>query len=98
MRAPAKCDAMQPLIVLVIMPVFVGVLAAVAFRSLRFASLAAALASSVILYASLDWLNRGGTWTILATLLVLPLTLAFALAAVVTVFGHGPFTHPRSHR
>ena len=87
---------MQPLIVLVIMPVAVGVLAAVALRDLRRASLAAAIVSTAILYGCLAWLNRGGTWTLVATLLVAPLTLAFALAAVVAVFGHGHL-HRRTH-
>jgi len=80
---------MQPLIVLVLMPVVVGGVAAVVLRDLRRASLAAAIVSTAILYACLAWLNRGGTWTLAATLLVCPLTLAFSLAAVVTVFGHG---------
>jgi len=62
---------MQPLIVLVLMPVVVGGVAAVVLRDLRRASLA-------------------------ATLLVCPLTLAFSLAAVVTVFGHGHL-HRRPH-
>ena len=87
---------MQPLIVLVLMPVVVGVVAAVALRELRRASLGAAIVSTAILYACLAWLNRGGTWTLAATLLVCPLTLAFSLAAVVTVFGHGHL-HRRPH-
>jgi hypothetical protein len=87
---------MQPLLILVVMPVVVGVLAAVAFRDTRRASLVAALGTTLILYACLSTLNPGGDWTILATLMVLPLTLAFTLAAVLVVFGHGHLQR-RSH-
>ena len=88
---------MQPLIVLVVMPVAVGVLAAVMSRNLRRASLAAAVVSTAILYACLAWLNHGGAWTLFAAFLVTPLTLAFSLAAVLTVFGHGHLHHRRPH-
>ena len=87
---------MQPLLVLVVMPLLVGVLAALMFRDTRRASLAAALVSTVILYACLSTLNPSGEWTVLATFLVSPLTLAFALLAVLVVFGHGHL-HRRPH-
>ena len=79
---------MQPLLVLVVMPLAVGVLAAVTFRDTRRASLAAALVSTAILYGCLSTLNPSGEWTILATFLVSPLTLAFTLLAVLVMFGH----------
>lgn len=87
---------MQPLLVLIVMPLVVGVLAAVTFRDTRRASLAAALVSTVILYACLSTLNPSGEWTVLATLLVLPLTLAFTLLAVLLMFGQSP-PHRRAH-
>jgi lipopolysaccharide export LptBFGC system permease protein LptF len=87
---------MQPLLVLVVMPLVVGVLAAVTFRDTRRASLAAALVSTAILYTCLSTLNPSGEWTALATFLVAPLTLAFALLAVLMVFGHGHL-HRRPH-
>ena len=87
---------MQPLLVLVVMPLLVGVLAAIAFRDTRRASLAAALVSTAILYACLSTLNPTGEWAALATFLVSPLTLAFALLAVLVVFGHGHL-HRRPH-
>ena len=87
---------MQPLLVLVVMPLVVGALAAVALRDTRRASLAAAIVSTAILYACLSTLNPSGEWTLLATFLVTPLTLAFALLAVLVVFGHGHL-HRRSH-
>jgi len=88
---------MQPLFVLVIMPLLVGVVAALIFRDTVRASLVAAIVSTAILYTCLSVLNPSGDWTILATFLVSPLTLAFALAAVVVVFGRG-HAHPRTHR
>ena len=87
---------MQPLLVLVVMPLVVGVLAAVTFRDMRRASVAAALVSTAILYACLSTLNPTGEWTVLATFLVSPLTLAFALLAVLVMFGHGHL-HRRPH-
>jgi len=86
----------MPLVVLVVMPLAVGIAAALVLRDIRRASLAAALVSTAVLYACLHALNRGGEWTALATFMVSPLTLAFALAAVLTVLGHGHL-HPR-HR
>ncbi|MEP7275500.1 MAG: hypothetical protein ABI812_04035 [Betaproteobacteria bacterium] len=87
---------MQPLLVLVVMPLAVGALAAAIFRDTRRASLAAALVSTAILYACLLTLNPSGEWTALATFLISPLTLAFALLAVLVMYGHGHLQrHPR---
>jgi len=88
---------MQPLLVLVVMPLVVGVLAAVTFGDTRRASLAAALASTAILYVCLSALNPSGEWTVLATFMVAPLTLAFALLAVLVVFGHGHLQRRSRH-
>lgn len=89
---------MQPLLVLVVMPLAVGVLAAVALRDTRRASLAAALVSTAILYTCLSLLNPDGEWTVLATFLVSPLTLAFALLAVLVTFGHGHVQRRSRHQ
>ncbi len=88
---------MQAFFVLVVMPLAVGVVAAVTFRDTRRASLAAALVSTAILYACLAALNPTGEWTMLATFLVSPLTLAFALLAVLVVFGHGHLQRHSRH-
>jgi hypothetical protein len=88
---------MQPLLVLVVMPLVVGVLAAVTLRDTRRASLAAALVSTAILYACLSTLNPSGEWTVLATFLIAPLTLAFALLAVLLTFGHGHLQRRSRH-
>ena len=88
---------MQPLLVLVVMPLIVGVLAAVTFRDTRRASLAAVLVSTVILYTCLSTLNPSGEWTVLATLMVSPLTLAFTLLAVLLMFGQSRLRRRSNH-
>ena len=84
---------MEPLAVLVVMPVLVGVAAELVFRDTTRASLAAALGSSLLVYACLATLDPGGTWNWLATFLVSPLAIAFSLATVLTVFGHREGRH-----
>ena len=88
----------MPLLVLVIMPVAVGTAAALVLEETRHASLAAAVVSTAILYGALSTLNPSGEWTLVATFLVSPLTLAFALAAVLVTKGHGEGHHRRTHR
>jgi hypothetical protein len=79
---------LEPLAVLVVMPVLVGLAAALVFRDTTRASLVAALLSSLAVYACLATLDPGGTWNWLATFLVSPLAIAFSLATVLTCFGH----------
>ncbi len=88
---------MKAFFVLVVMPLAVGALAALTFRDTRRASLAAALVSTVVLYVCLSTLNPSGEWTMLATFLVSPLTLAFALLAVLLMFGHGHLQRRSRH-
>ena len=88
----------MPLLVLVIMPVAVGTAAALVLADTRHASLAAAVVSTAILYGALSTLNPSGEWTLVATFLVSPLTLAFALAAVLVTKGHGDGHHRPTHR
>jgi hypothetical protein len=86
----------EPLAVLVVMPVLVGVAAELVFRDTTRASLAAALMSSLAVYVCLTALDPGGTWNWLATFLVSPLAIALSLAAVLTSFGYLDGRH--SHR
>jgi len=72
--------------------------AALTLSDTRRASLAAAVVSTAILYGALSTLNPSGEWTLLATFLVSPLTLAFALAAVLVTKGHGDGHHRPAHR
>ena len=88
---------MEPLAVLVVLPVLVGVAAELLFRDTSRASLAAAVMSSLSVYACLALRDPGGTWNGLATFLVSPLAIAFSLATVLTVFGHREGRH-RNHR
>jgi hypothetical protein len=79
--------AMEPLVVLIVLPVLVGIGAQLLFGDASRASLAAAVASSLAVYACL-WLgDPEGTWNGFATFLVAPLAIAFSLAAVLTCFG-----------
>jgi len=79
---------MEPLGVLIVLPVVVGVIAERLFRDTSRASLAAAVVSSLSVYACLRHLDPTGTWNALATFLVAPLAIAFSLASVLLCFGH----------
>lgn len=78
---------MEPLVVLVVLPIVVGVASELAFRDTARASLAAALASSLAVYACLTHLDPGGEWNALAGFLVSPLAIAISLATVLLCFG-----------
>src|SRR5262245_30436437 len=78
---------MEPLLVLVVLPVVIGILAEWAFRDTRHASVAATLGVALFVYGCLQFLDPGGTWNGLAAFLVLPLPIAFALAAVIVCYG-----------
>jgi uncharacterized membrane protein len=78
---------MQPLAVLVVLPVVIGVAAAVALREVSRASLVAAIVSALAVYICLARLDPGGQWIELASFLVSPLAIAFSLAAVLGCFG-----------
>ncbi|MBU6485708.1 MAG: hypothetical protein KGL70_01240 [Betaproteobacteria bacterium] len=78
---------MEPLVVLVVLPIVVGLASEFAFRDTTRASLAAAILSSLAVYACLELRDPGGTWNPLAGFLVSPLAIAFSLATVLTCFG-----------
>jgi CHASE2 domain-containing sensor protein len=90
---------MEPVTVLIVLPVVFGVAAELMFRDTTRASLAAAILSSLSVYACLALLDPGGTWNGLATFLVSPLAIAFSLATVLTTFGHleGRRRHHKRH-
>jgi hypothetical protein len=92
---------MEPFAVLIVFPVAVGIVAERLFRDTSRASLAAAVVSSLSIYACLRFLDPTGEWNGLATFLVSPLAIAFSLATVLVCFGHfeGRRRHPhRRHR
>ena len=81
---------MEPLIILVVLPVLIGVTAELIFRDTKRASLAAALGCAMVVFLCLTYLDPVGTLSWLAALLVAPFALALSLAAVFVTFGHGP--------
>jgi hypothetical protein len=78
---------MEPLIVLVLVPVLVGVTAELIFRDARKASFAAALGCPATIFLCLSLLDPDGGLSWLAALLVSPLAIALSLATVLFGFG-----------
>ncbi len=78
---------MEPLAILVVLPVTIGVVAERVFAQTAHAALAAALATGLLVFASLQWLAPGERWSSLAALLVSPFPIALALGAVVVSCG-----------
>ena len=78
---------MEPLVVLFVLPVLIGVASAVLFRDTTRASCAATFASPLVVFCCLSSLDPEGQWNWLATLLVSPLAIAFALAAMMIRYG-----------
>jgi hypothetical protein len=89
---------MEPLMVLILVPVLTGVTAEWIFRDTRKASFAAALGCPAAVFICLRLLDPDGALSWLATLLVSPLAIALSLATVLYLFGraharrrnHGP--------
>jgi hypothetical protein len=79
---------MEPLLVLVVLPMLVGIVAELAFRDAKRASLAAALGTTAIVCLSVQILDANAAWTWLAALLVSPLPIAFAVATALFLYGH----------
>jgi len=77
----------EAVFVLILLPVLVGVGSEVLFRDALRASLAATVVAPAVVYFSIVTLDPGGTWNWLASLLVAPLAMALALAAVMACFG-----------
>jgi hypothetical protein len=78
---------MEPLVVLFVLPALIGVASVALFRDTTRASCAATFASPLLVFCCLLALDPDGTWNWLATLLVAPLAIAFALAAVMLCYG-----------
>ncbi|MGH8713747.1 MAG: hypothetical protein ACREYB_07055 [Casimicrobiaceae bacterium] len=78
---------MQAFIVLIVLPVLIGLASGRLFRDTTRATLAATLAAPLVMYACLRELDPTGSWNWLATLLVSPLVIAVALAAVLFYLG-----------
>jgi hypothetical protein len=78
---------MEPLLVLFLLPVLIGLVSEWIFRDMRHASVAATIGCVLFVYVCLKALDPDGTWHWLAAFLVLPLPIAFALAAVIACYG-----------
>ena len=78
---------MEPFFVFFLLPVLFGVAAELIWRDTKHASLAAAIASTLLVYVALELRDPEGTWNALATLLIAPLVIAFSLTTVLVCYG-----------
>lgn len=78
---------MEPLLVLFVLPILIGIASVALFRDATKASCAATFASPLVVFGCLRALDPEGTWNWLAALLVAPLAIAFSLATVMVCFG-----------
>lgn len=78
---------MMPLFVLLLLPVLIGVASELILRDARKASLAATVAAVVSVGLCAQALAPDEHWAWLAALLVSPLPIAFAVAAVIICEG-----------
>ena len=88
---------MEPLVILVLLPIAIGIVSELLFRDTAHASLAAAIATTLVLFLCLRLLAPAGLYNWLAVLLVSPLSIAAALAAVLILYGHKDARRRRRH-
>jgi len=88
---------MEPVFVLLVLPVLIGIVSELVFRDTRHASLAAAITSVLAVWLCVRGRDPEGTWDWLAALLVSPLPIAFALAAVLICYGRRDARHRQRH-
>lgn len=78
---------MEPLVVLFVLPALIGVASVALLHDMTRASCAATFIAPLVVFCCLRSLDPDGEWNWLATLLVTPLAIAFALAAVMLCHG-----------
>ena len=78
---------MEPVLVLILLPVAIGALAEAAFRDARRASLVAALGSTLADGVAVQALDRNESWSWIAAVRVSPLPIALAVATVLFWYG-----------
>ncbi len=78
---------MRPLLTLAVLPMLIGMAAAMLARETRTASLLAAALSACVVFVATRVTDADAGIGWLATLLVLPLPIAFALATVAFLSG-----------
>lgn len=88
---------MEPLVILVFLPLVIGLVSEWVFRDRKRAMLTAAVVTTVALFVCLRFLDSEGTWNWLAALLVSPLAITFALFAVIVTYGRSQVPK-RRHR
>ena len=77
----------EPVIVLILLPMAVGALAELAFRDAKRASLAAAVGTTLAVVLAVQALDRNEGWAWVAALLLSPLPIALAIATVLFWYG-----------
>ena len=88
---------MEPIAVLIILPIAIGIVSELVFRDTTHATLAAVLGTTIALVVCMNLLAPPEMWTWLAVLLVSPLAIAAALATVLTLYGRSQ-AHRRRRR
>ncbi|MEO8849036.1 MAG: hypothetical protein ABI440_10485 [Casimicrobiaceae bacterium] len=78
---------MQPLLILLLFPVLVGICAELVFRDAKHASLAAAVGSVVVTCLAVQRLAPQGAWNWLAALLVSLLPMSIAVTTALFCYG-----------
>ena len=86
---------MEPLFVLVILPVLIEALAEAAFRDAKRASLAAATGTALAVVVAVQALDRNESWSWIAAVLVSPLPMSLAVGTALFWWGR---THSRRRR
>ena len=88
---------MEPLLILVVLPVIIGSVAEFVFRDAKKASLYAAVGSVLMVALSVIVLDPAARWGWIAAVLVAPLPVALAVAAVMFWYGRAGMSR-RTHR
>ena len=87
---------MEPLLILVLLPLCIGIVSEILFRDTTRASFAAAAGTTLGVFLCLRFLDSEGGWNWLAALLVSPLAITFAVAAVLIVYGRSQVRRKRN--
>jgi hypothetical protein len=88
---------MEPLIVLVALPILIGIASELVFRDAKRASLAATLGTAAAICLCVHLLDAHARWSFLAALLVSPLPIACAVATALFLYGHLQEKERRRH-
>lgn len=87
---------MKPLLVFFLLPALIGLVCALTLRTMKRASLAATLASPLVVYLCVKALDPRDVWGPLGSLLVAPLVIAVAVIAVLLCAGRARVRRQRT--